>query len=248
LPAHPELGTALERINAALSARPSDAALYVDRGELYANYKDWVAAEANYLRAAELSPHLPRLARARGRLALATGQLQEALEHLSHALRFNAHDAEAWIYRSRAHAALHARARALADLERAIALISNPRPELFLERASLHDEPVAAIRSLDSAMARIGPAHTLQLRALELEESTGLTDAAVARLARLAAESERKDLWLKRQGDVLARAGRHAEARSAYTAALEYARGLPDWLRQSPETRRLIAELSPSNL
>lgn len=251
LRAHPELASALSRLNPAIAASPNDAALYLARGELYAKYGDAVSAEANYLRASELAPSLPRLDRARGALALATRQPVEAIAHLDRALAADSRDAEALILRSRAHTAQGHRAAALADFDAAVALVANPRPELFLEHAALLPSPAAAIAALDAAIARIGPAYTLHLRALELEESSGRLEAALARLASLADLSERKETWLKRRGDLLSRAGRAAEARAAYTAALAAVDALPEWLRASPDTARLALELrtlcAPSN-
>ncbi|HEY1109249.1 MAG TPA: tetratricopeptide repeat protein [Opitutaceae bacterium] len=243
LRAHPELAGALSRLNPAIAAAPADAALYLERGELYAKYGDAVSAEANFLRASELAPRLPRLDRALGALALSTRQPAEALAHLDRALALDARDAEALILRSRALTALGRGSAALADFDAAVALVPNPRPELFLEYAALLPSPAAAIVALDAAIARIGPAYTLHLRALELEETSGRIDAALTRLATLAALSERKETWLKRRGDLLARAGRTAEARVAYTTALAAVDALPDWLRASPDTARLAVEL-----
>lgn len=249
--AHPELEGALSRLNPALAAAPTDASLYLERGELYAKYGDVVSAEANFLRAAELAPRLPRLDRARGALALATSQPAEAIAHLDRALVVDSRDAEALVFRSRAQAMLGRRAAALADLDAAIALVANPRPELFLAHAALLPSPAQAIAALDAAIARIGPAYTLHLRALELEERLGRIDAALERLATLTAMSERKETWLKRRGDALTRAGRSSEARAAYTAALTAVDALPEWLRASPDTARLALELralcAPSN-
>ena len=242
---HPEIEIALERLNARIAAAPTDAELYLERGELYAQHQEWIAAEANYLRAAELVPALPRLDCARGTLALATGATLEARDHFNRALTLNPADAEALILRSRARARLKDSAGARGDLDAALRLLSQPRPELFLERASLCSSPSEAIQSLDAAIARIGPVYTLQIRALELEEAAGLTDAALARLQSIAAHSERKEMWLKRGGDVLARAGRISEARRAYAAALLAIESLPSWLRESPDTTRLLAELKP---
>ena len=242
--AHPEIEAALDRLNTRIAAAPGDAELYLERGELYAQHQDWVSAEANFLRAAELAPSLPRLNRARASLALATGAALEARGHLDRALLLNPRDAEALILRSRARAALNDRAGAGADLDAALPLLTNPRPELFLERAALHRSPREAIRSLDAAIARIGPVHTLQLRALELEEAAGLVDAALARLQAIAERSERKEIWLKRRGDLLARAGRVREARRFYADALAAIASLPEWLRESPDTLQLTAELA----
>jgi tetratricopeptide (TPR) repeat protein len=243
LEAHPEIETALERLNAQIAAAPGDADLYLERGELYAKHSDWLAAEANYLVAAEFAPRHPGIARARGALALATGNPAAARVFLDAALADQPGDATARVLRARALTALPDRRAAVADYDAAIALVAAPAPELLLERAALLDPP-EALRSLDEGLARIGPAMSLHLRALALEESLGRIDAAVARLERIAAQSERKETWLKLQGDVLARAGRPGEARRAYAAALSAVSDLPAWLRESPECVRLARELA----
>jgi tetratricopeptide (TPR) repeat protein len=241
--AHPEIEAALARINAQLSSAPNDPSLFLERGELYARHTDWVSAEANYLRAHELSPHLPGLDRARGALALATGQPEEARGLLDTAIRRQPRDVTAYLLRARARKALDDSAGALADFNAALALIPTPSPELLLERAALLDAP-AAIVALDDAIARIGPTPSLLLRAATLEESLGRIDAAARRFERLAAQSERQERWQKLRGDLLARAGRPAEARLAYAAALAALSALPPWLQESPECVRLATELT----
>jgi len=243
LRAHPEIEDALNRLNALIAAQPAEADLYLERGELYARHEDWVSAEANYLRAAELSPQHPRLSVARGNLELATGRPAQARELLDTALRQNPRDAEALILRARAYVALKDTRAAVADYDAALELLTHPSAEFFLERATLLP-PAEAVRSLDEGIARIGPAITLQLRAIALEESLGRIDAAAARIDRVAEQSERKESWLKRRGDLLARAGRRSEARAAYAEALAKVADLPAWLRESPEVMRLTAELS----
>lgn len=243
LGAHPEIEAGLARLNAAIAAQPADAVLYLQRGELYAKHEDWMHAEANYLRAAELAPDLPRLAQARGALELAAGRPAAALAQLDSALALDPRDATALVLRARARRALGESIAALNDFDAALSLLAAPPPELLLERAALLP-PADAIRSLDDGLARLGPVVTLHLRALALEESLGRTDAAAARLAGLASSSERPEEWHRRRGDLLARAGRASEARAAYTSALAAIAALPEWLRSSPATARFAADLT----
>ncbi len=242
LRAHPEIEEALVRLNGEIAASPANPDLYLDRGALYAQHAEWITAEANYLLAAELAPTHPRLARLRGALALSTRDARAAIAFLDTALAHSPRDGEALVLRARAHVALGVRSAAITDLTTALATLATPPPELFLERAALL--PAAdALRSLDEAIVRIGPAVSLHLRALALEESLGRVDAALARLATLAVQSERQETWLKRRGDLLARAGRHDEARAAYATALAAISALPDWLRTGPDTVQLTSEL-----
>jgi predicted Zn-dependent protease len=243
LSAHPEIEDALIRLATQIAATPNEASLYLARGELYAKHAEWPLAEANFLRAAELSPHLPRLDIARGSLALATGHPDEACVLLTRALAVAPADPEVRILRGRALALQKMRPAALADYDVALRGIPAPSPELFLERAALFDSPEEALQSLDEGISRLGPVVSLHLRALEIEISLGRTDEALVRIDRLAATSERRELWLKRRGDLLSSAGRPAEARAAYRAALAAIARLPDWFAQSPDTARLSAEL-----
>lgn len=241
--AHPEIDDALARLNAQIAAAPNDAELYVQRGELYARHDEWVVAEANYLRASELAPQHPRLPEARGALELATGRPAEARAHFDAALALDPANVAVRVLRARAHVALKATDAAVKDFDTALDHLAAPPPELYLERAKLLP-PDAAIRSLDEGVERLGPAITLHLAALALEESLGRIDAAVARIDRIVADCERKESWLKRRGDVLLRAGRLAEARTSYASALAAIHALPDWLRDSPDAKRLATELA----
>ena len=240
--AHPEIEDALNRLNAAIAITPADADLYVQRGELYARHEEWLNAEANYLRAAEIAPQHARLAYLRAALELATGRAEEARGRLDALLAQHAADADALVLRARTHTTLKSSSAAVQDFTAAIAMIPTPRPELYLDRAALL-APAEAIRSLDEGIERIGPAITLHLRALALEETSGRFDAAVARVDRIIDVMERKESWLKRRGDLLARGGRVTDARASYLSALAVIQTLPDWLRASPDTQQLAAEL-----
>jgi tetratricopeptide (TPR) repeat protein len=244
--AHPELEAELNRVNALIAALPDEPGFYIDRGDIYASHQDWMPAEANYLRAAELfgGTTSPRLDRARAAVEVATGRPAAAREKLDRVLQAAPRDAEALLLRVRALAALKADAAALVDMNLALTLVATPTPELYLERAALIADPVAAIRSLDEGIARVGAAPALQLRALALEETSSRIDAALARIDRITDASERKETWLKRRGDLLARAGRKPEARAAYAAALAAIAALPSWLRDSPDLAHLAAELT----
>jgi len=242
-PAHPEIDEALARLAAALASAPNDASLYLERGELYAKHEDWTSAEANYVIVAELAPRLSGLALARGALALARGNPTEARSFLDVATTADSTNPTAFVLRARAFGRLGLRKAALGDYAAAFRLLTSPSPELYLERAALFASPAEAIRSLDEGIAQLGPILSLHLRALELEISLGRTDDALSRIDLLTSTSERRELWLKRRGDILTSAGRRADARAAYEAALLAIASLPAWLANSPDTVRLSAEL-----
>ena len=75
--------------------------------------------------------------------------------------------------------------------------------------------------------------------AIEFEVTRERYDAALARLDRIAAGAARKERWLARRGEILAQAGRQAEARTAFTQVRAAIAALPPRRR----TTRAVAEL-----
>jgi len=73
----------------------------------------------------------------------------------------------------------------------------------------------------------------LQLPAIELELRRQNYDGALSRLDLIAAQSERKEAWLVRRGEILKLAGRDEEARAAFNAALVAIDSLPPARRQN---------------
>ena len=112
-----------------------------------------------------------------------------------------------------------------------------PEPELYLERAQVLGEDKRyvheALRGLDEGIKRLGPLVTLELAAIEIELRRKNYDAALTRLDLIAAQSERKEMWLVRRGEILKAAGRNEEAHVAFNAALVAIESLPSARRQS---------------
>jgi len=114
---------------------------------------------------------------------------------------------------------------------------SGARPELYLERAQAQQAarvPVAEILvGIDAGVARLGPLPVLERFAAELEMERGNPDAAVERIAAIAARAERKERWLFQQGELLLRAGRTNAAREKFVAARDALARLPDRLQRA---------------
>ncbi|MEM7386258.1 MAG: tetratricopeptide repeat protein, partial [Verrucomicrobiota bacterium] len=83
---------------------------------------------------------------------------------------------------------------------------------------------------------RLGPIVTLQQKAIELELGQKRFDQALARVQTLISQSRRKDKWWQQRGDILKLAGRPAEAKKAYRAALQEIEQLRLTRRQQPAT------------
>ncbi|QDU83784.1 hypothetical protein Pla163_08850 [Planctomycetes bacterium Pla163] len=245
-PFHEGLEEAIERVTAELAETPDAADLYLRRAGLERLHGDFEACAGDLERTGELEPDLPGLALGRSRLARALGAEAEALawvdielrsETLGPDLAFEALELRAELLGSAGRPA-----DALAAWTTLIDLHPAPSPDWFLARACFQ-EPEAAVRGLDDGLARIGDSISLLLAACDLEEELGRIDAACSRLQKVADSSARPENWYARQGDLLARAGRPAEARERYLAARARLQERPRQQRLTASARRLATHI-----
>jgi tetratricopeptide (TPR) repeat protein len=218
---------------------PQEPALYLKRGELFRLLKQWDSALADYDRAATLAPTSVEVEFFRGRMWAEADQPRRARAALDRFLRAKPADVEGRLTRARLFARQHLTAAAVADYSQVIDSSPTPKPDHFIERARVQTaarEFAAALRGLDEGLAKLGPIVTLQVEAIEIELKNRNPDGALARLDAAAAASPRQEHWLARRGEILLRAGRKAEAKTAFTAALAAIEALPLHLRQVKAT------------
>lgn len=85
----------------------------------------------------------------------------------------------------------------------------------------------ATIHGLDQGMRHLGPLVSLQHYAISLELQRNQYNAALVRLDQIAAKSSRKETWLLRRAEIMAKAGRNNEAMDALNNALAALHLLP---------------------
>ena len=83
----------------------------------------------------------------------------------------------------------------------------------------------------------------LELLAIDLELRKKNYDAALARLEQIAAQSQRKEEWLVRRGEILEQAGRAEEAHAAFMQAQAAIESLPPAIGQTTAMTELEARL-----
>ena len=235
--AHEGLHEQIAAITAKIKRDPKNASLYLKRGELHRLHHDWSMAAADYDRAAGLQPSLQIVDLARGKMLFDSGRPQRAKFTLDRFLSHQPGHYEGLLTRARVLAKLGARGEAVRDFTQALSVSPEPELELYLERARVlagdERQITEALRGLDEGIARLGPVVTLQLAAIDLELHRKNYDAALTRLDQITAQSERKEAWLVRRGEILKLAGRDDEARAAFNAALVAIESLPAGHRQS---------------
>jgi len=244
--AHGPLDQLIASATEAIKKDPNNPHLYIRRGEFHRLHRDWEAAWNDYATAWRLDSTLTVIHYVRGLLMADSGRHEEALDHLDRFLQHEPKHPDAHIARARTLVRLQRLLEAVQDYTRAIGLLETPAPEIFMERARAlvavggTGHLRQALEGLNEGIERLGPVVTLNLYAVELETRLGRFDDALARLDRLAARAPRKARWLWRRGNVLVQAGRSAEARQAYTLALEEIEGLT---RKTRALQRLETQL-----
>jgi predicted Zn-dependent protease len=235
--AHEGLHEQIAAITAKIKRDPKNASLYLQRGELHRLHRDWGRAAADYDRAERLQPSLKTVELARGKMFFESGKLQRAKLTLDRFLNQQPGHYEGLVTRARVLGKLGARSDAAKDFTQALAASSAPEPELYIERANVlgGDEQRVdeALRGLDEGIHKLGSLVTLQLAAVDLELRRKNYDGALTRVDQIAAQSQRKEAWFVRRGEILKLAGRDDEARAAFNAALVAIESLPPAHRQS---------------
>jgi len=229
------------------AATNNPARLYLERGELRREHGEWKAASADYDRAAQLDPDLPGVDLCRAKLLADRGQLEAARAMFGQALRRTPGDGECFVGRARVLVRLGQRPEAIADYWRGLERLREPQPEYALELAhalTAEGQVEEALRALDEGIKKLGPILPLQSYALDLELGRRYNEAALARLETIVLRAARKESWFARRGDILFEAGRVAEARESYEAALVAVNRLPGRLQQSPAMVKLQAHVN----
>ncbi len=235
--AHEGLHEQITAVTAKIKRDPKNASLYLQRGELYRLHRDWARAAADYDRAERLRPDLKIVDLARGKMLFESGRFQRARVTLDRFLSRQPEHYEGLVTRARVLAKVGLRSDSIIDFSAALAKPQVPDPDLYIERARVtagdDKRTDEALNGLDEGIKRLGPLVTLQLTAIDLELHRHNYDAALARLDQVTSQSERKENWLVRRGEILKLAGREEEARAAFNAALVAIESLPPAHRQS---------------
>jgi predicted Zn-dependent protease len=243
--AHLDLEIQIANVGEAIALDPANASLYLKRGELHRAHSDWPAAEADFLQSRKLDPKMKAVDFYLGRLKLDAGKPKEAKRILDRLLADMPDHADALIVRARAEIELGQPDAGTRDFNAALATLEESgraQPTYYLERARAFvalGKVDLALRGLDQGLEHLGQPVTLQLYAIDLELQQGRHDKALQRLERIAAQSPRKESWLIRRGEILEQAGRPADAREAYIAALAAIETLPDTRRWNRAVQRL---------
>lgn len=246
--AHAELLLQIEAATADIQKDPANPELYIRRGQLRREHLEYELAHADLDKAESLAPGLPQINLFRGKLYFDWGWPLTARTSIDIYLAKNPSSIDALILRARVLQRLSLNRSAVSDYDRALELSTEPSPDLFIERSQLlmsmgDSHWTEALRGLDDGIKRLGSLVTLQLFAIDAEMKQKRYDGALARISQIAERSPRKETWHARRGEILVQAGRPAEARKAYEAALAALNTLPPARRNVPAMAELARRI-----
>lgn len=235
--AHEGHEVAIEILTETIEASSEDVHLYIRRGEIHRENREWKSAEEDYDRAASIDPSLTIVELARARMLFESGQTERArvcLESIAEHHPANVNSLRAEIYLANGESA-----KAAVALRKAIDHSTDPEPALFLKCArTLHaaGNDTAALATLDEGFAKYGTAPQLQSKAIELEVALGNLQNALDRIGVLEPVMPRKETLQLQRAVILELMGKDADAQVAYKAAKASLQKLPSARRYTAAT------------
>jgi tetratricopeptide (TPR) repeat protein len=245
-PLHEGKHEQIDAATAAIEAAPTQVTLRLARAEIYLQHKELQACADDLDIALTMAPEDRSIVWMRARLSFAQQDFDSALEQTDLFLSTKAEAPQhraALVLRAQCLTALSKKELAIAAWTFAIKENDRVLPDWYLERAALQDSLADAIQGLDQGIKHLGPVVSLLLRAAEYEEQAGRTDAAIARIQKLADQSQRKETWLKMQGEILLRANQRKFAEKKFQQARDAWTQLSDKRRNTPSMQRLLLQI-----
>ena len=245
--AHGDLDERIAALNEQITASPNNAQLYLKRGQLHAQHRDYAPARQDYHTARQLEETLIITDYLLAKIDLDTRQWSAGLTRVAAYLAERPRDPQALILRAgllRGHGDAAAGA---ADLAAALDHLSAPAPRHYTTIAEtvLAADSLAvdeALAWLDRGQARFAFDIVLQSKRVELLRGADRYDEALTTIDLILTALPRTEKWTFERAAVLEAAGRSAEARQAYQSTLEQIRALPSRLQHSARVLQLEAD------
>lgn len=244
--AHGAFHEQIAAVNAQIEKQPGNAGPLLWRADLHRQHEQWDDAARDIAAAQHAGATAGALAMARAQLAVSRADWENAARELPVLASELPENADTWRIAGTVETARKGHTAAAAAWRSAVDRAQPPRPDDFISlarasRAAGADD--AAIGALDAGIARIGEVSALIEEAVAIEESLQRWDAALARIARLAASAPNPARWLARRGELAEKAGRPADAAEARRAALAAIEALPPARRNVPAMIALAERL-----
>jgi tetratricopeptide (TPR) repeat protein len=234
----------MTQIDADLKAQPENAALWYRRAMLDFEHEDWDRAFIDLDKTEKLAPKKFPILWIKGQILAAQGNYTEAKSTLDDFLKNQPDHSGGLASRARIHFKLGNAEAAIRDFRTALTNIPDAGPDFIQEVSQslaayhLTDESIFVI---ESALKRLGPIPSLQLKLIDIEVAAGRYDQALNRLDTYQVSAPRPEPWMVKRASIFAQADRLAESRAAWQAILHHLNQLPASERNS-HAMSLVAE------
>lgn len=233
-----------------ITVAPENGLHWYHRAYLNFLHGDWQIALSDAEKAERLAPHQFPVDWLRAQALEAGGLHEAALTVITDFLTAHPSHPGGLAVRARIFMKLNKAESALVDFREALARMPNAEPDLYLEVADalqsqqLHDE---AAQVLASGITKLGNIPSLVLKALDLEIATGRIDLALTRVDAMQSKAPRPEPWMARRAAILDKAGRVAEARTAWQTLADHLAKLPN-LERGSHAMSVLAETAEKAL
>lgn len=247
--AHGELHTQIEAVSKQLKQQPNNMALLLRRAGLWSEHGELDKALRDVKQVLQKNPSSGYALLLSGRLKRDQQDYASAVLFVNRFITLFPKQAKGYLLRASILQNMADKAaNAISDYSTAIRLLKHPRPELFLQRAELQllqqEKGVdLALQQLAAARERYGFLHVLQKRAFDIANKAERFSVALALAVDITAHMQRKEQWLKRQGDVQQAMGDDKSAQQSYLAAQAAVKQLPQRLQRHTDMLSLQQEL-----
>jgi tetratricopeptide (TPR) repeat protein len=249
LAAHGQIPIQIEDVSRQLVDRPDDAGLLLRRATLWYEQGFLDKALEDTRRVLKQNPDSRYALLLSGRLNKDLQNFPGAWQSVSRFVSLFPEEAQGYLLRARILRNLPGGGgNVISDYSKAISLLKHPRPELFLERADIQLQQgesgvTLALQQFAEARERHGFLYVLQKGAFDVAHDAGQYTEATALAVDITNHMQRKEQWLKIQGDLLRTTGDYEEAKNRYRAAQAAIKLLPGRLQNHPHVVSLNQEL-----
>lgn len=243
-------------VTKALEQNPDDASLHFKLACAHQEHGEWTSSLVELEQVERLAPGKFETGFVQGQALATGGQWPAAKPVLDEFLKVNPGHAGALAQRARVLVKLDQNTAAIEDFQAALVAAELPNADLFLEAAEAlitANQNAQAIQVIRRGLERLGAEPTLLTRSLELELAAKHFDEALVRVEALQKAAPRPEPWMARRAEVLAEAGRSAEAKAAWTSLRDHLLAMPNLQRGTPllaqllsQTQRALGEAAPA--
>lgn len=245
--AHGDLHEQIEQLSQAIQQEPNEAALYLQRGQLYSKHDNFEAAQQDYLTARKLDEQLLITDLLLAQLLAVHQKNDLALSHINTFLEKHPHNSNALTIRANIFKQMRHMAKCLADLEQALFHLKVPYPSHFVEMSEavlLADASnvEAAMVWLQKGQAHFGFDIVLKEKEMDLWLKSQNYDEALNTIDDIIAQFPRKEKWLFKKAIIYESVQEIELAKTHYQATLDAIQTLPKRLQHSSKMLALEAQ------